>query len=520
MKKLVDAHARPAGATSTRAPRPVLLAIAGATLLITGCAITPTPITSEERSERIEQDFVAIFKDQAPMTEPLSVEQAMARAIKYNLENRLRVMEEALGLGQFEHARFDMLPRMTAAAGYTSRNNELVIDSIDVGTRKINLSNSTSQDSDRTTLDLSTTWNVLDFGVSYFQAHQQADRALILRERRRKTVHTLMQQVRQAYWQAVGAQALEKSVEPLLAQVNLALADSEQAGKEKLRPPLELLTFRKTLLDLVRQLEAIRDELQQAKPRLASMINLPLGQQFELEIPAQLTIPVVRETLEQLERRALMQRPELIEGDLQERISVNEVRKAVARMFPGVEFTLGPHYDSNSFLHNSRWVEGGMRVTWNLFSIVTAPRQKAIAEKQLDVARAQRLALNMAILTQVHVAMRDFSGRRRQFDLSQELLTIDKKINALTATGAQNDAQSRINAIRSGTGELMADYRRYQNYASVQTSYAQILASTGVDPLPENLASHDIVSISEAIKLRMDNTSNALAPMTHVKPAK
>lgn len=499
---------------ATSRPSPVGLlprrvaAAAALVALVSGCAITPAPITTAERAATIELDLAAMYKDQAPLAGPLLLEEAMARAVKFNLENRLRMMEEALGLGQLDQARYDMLPRLALAAGYTSRNNELVTDSIDVGTRRINLSNSTSQDRTRQTMDLSLTWNALDFGVSYFQAQQQGDRALILRERRRKTVHNLMQQVRQAYWQAAGAQALESQVDPLLAQVNRALADSEQASKEKLRPPLELLSYRKALIDLVRQLEAIRDELGQAKPRLAALMNLPLGQAYTLAIPAVLPLPAIQPTVAQLEKLAMFQRPELVEGDLQERIAINEVKKSIARMFPGLELNFGPHFDSNSYLHNAKWVEGGLRVTWNLFSVLSGPRQKAVAERQVDVSRLQRLALDMAILTQVHVAVREFAGRRRQYDLSQELLDIDRQINEQTTTGANNDAQSRLNAIRSGAAQLMADYRRYQSYASLQTAHAQVIASIGTNPLPEELASDDIPTLTAAIRSRMNATSN------------
>lgn len=242
-------------------------------LFLAGCAVAPVPVTHEDRLSTLASDLVEMFKDQEPLQGEVSLDEALARAIKYNLDNRLRVMEHALGLGQIEQASFDMLPKLALQAGYTTRNNYLVSDSVDVDTGRKVLSNTTSQERQRNTADLSLTWNVLDFGVSYFQAQQQADRALILQERRRKTVHALMQQVRQSYWQAVGAQALETKVVPLLAQVNQALADVAQAEREKLRPPLDLLNYKRALLDLVRQLEAIRDELAQAKPRLASLIR-------------------------------------------------------------------------------------------------------------------------------------------------------------------------------------------------------------------------------------------------------
>lgn len=485
--------------------RPLTLAMC---LALTGCAVAPTPLSEKERAAAIEVDRLAMYKDQEPVTSELGLEEAMARAVKYNLDNRLKLMEEALSFGQLEVARFDMLPKVAAAAGYSMRNNHLVSDSRDVSTNALLLSNATSQDRNHTTLDLALTWNVLDFGVSYFQAHQQADRALIMQERRRKTVQTLMQQVRQAYWQAVGAQQLETRVAPLLTDVQQALEDSERVQREKLRPPLEVLNYQKALIDLVRQLEAIRDELAQAKPKLASLMNLAPGSAYNLKSPTELPIPTIQGDLAQLEDKALMQRPDLIEASLQERISANEVKKAIVRLLPGIELNFGPHYDSNSYLHNQRWTEGGARVTWNLLNLLSAPAQRRAAEQQVDVARAQRLALDMAVLTQVHVSWRDYTGRKRQYELSQKLFDIDKKINEQTMTGAANNAQSRLNAIRSGVGELMADYRRYQTYAALQSSYGQMIATLGVDPLPTQVAATDIPTLARAIASRMDATDN------------
>lgn len=477
-------------------------------LALGGCAVAPVPLTVQEKAATLASDRAAMYKDQEALKGDLVLEEAMARAVKYNLDNRLKLMEEALALGQLDVARYDMLPRLTAAAGYTNRNNFLVSDSKDVTTGLPLLSNATSQDKRHQTYDLTATWNVLDFGVSYFQAHQQADRVLIMQERRRKTVQALMQQVRQAYWQAVGAQELEIRVEPLLKQVQQALDDSDRVQQEKLRPPLEVLNYQKALIDLVRQLEAIRDELAQAKPRLAALMNLQPGTPFHLKTPTDLPLPTVKDSLAQMEDKALMQRPDIAEASLQERVGANEVKKAIARLLPGIELNFGPHYDSNSFLHNHNWTEGGMRITWNLLNLITGPMQKKVAEQQVDIAQAQRLALDMAVLTQVHVSWRDFSGRKRQYELAQRLFDIDRKINDQTMTGAANDAQSRLNAIRSGASEMMADYRRYQNYAALQASYGQLLATLGVDPLPEAVGSHDVASLTRSIAARMDATSN------------
>ncbi len=118
----------------------------------------------------------------------------MARAVKYNLEARLKVMEEA-AKRQVDLATFDMLPRMALSAGYAGRDNISASSSESVQTGTQSLEPSTSQDRDRGVADLTMVWNVLDFGVAYVSAKQQGDQRLIVQERRRKVVHTIIQDV-------------------------------------------------------------------------------------------------------------------------------------------------------------------------------------------------------------------------------------------------------------------------------------------------------------------------------------
>ncbi|MCU1732009.1 transporter, partial [Pseudomonas sp. 20P_3.2_Bac4] len=85
----------------------------GASLLalaISGCAVTSQPIDRSASEERARTDLATMFKDQEPLNGPLTLHQAMARAVKYNLEARLKVMEEALSKRQVDLARLDMLP--------------------------------------------------------------------------------------------------------------------------------------------------------------------------------------------------------------------------------------------------------------------------------------------------------------------------------------------------------------------------------------------------------------------------
>ncbi|MEI6609369.1 MAG: TolC family protein [Deltaproteobacteria bacterium] len=481
----------------------LLLAIA---VLAAGCAVKTAPVTQQDLVTRIKEDGINMYKDQEPLAAALSLEEAMARGLKYNLDHRVKLLEDALSLRQVEVMTFDMLPRVVAAAGYSERDSYNASSSTNVYTWMESLAPSTSQDKGHYTADLTMTWNILDFGISYFQAKQQAERSHIMAERRRKVVHTIFQQIRQGYWQALGAQQLESKFTPLLKEVNDALQDINRIEQEMLRPPLETLNYKKTLLEIMKNLEGFRDELAQAKPRLASLINLPSGQAFTLVNQENLTLPEIKESLEVMEMRALLMRPELRETDYNERVSAHEVKKTILRMLPGFEMTVGGHYDSNTFLLNQRWIEGSARLTWNLLNLLSGPTQYIIASNQTELVKTQRMALSIAVITQVHVAYQDFISRKRQYELSDQLLTIDYKIHEQTSKQTRSGAENRLNEIKTATSLLMADYRRYQNYAALQNAYGQMTTTLGHDPLPDTVTGHDLKTLTREIKKLIDPT--------------
>jgi outer membrane protein TolC len=482
-----------------RASRPTLIALSVAILWLSGCAIRPTPFTDAERAQSARDDRAEMFADQPALAGPVTIEEAMARAIRYNLDHRLKMMEEALGQKQLDVANFSMLPQLTAQAGYTTRNHPLASSSEGLFTNTEVVPPSFSTDKNMRTADLTFSWNLLDFGVSYYEAKQQADRVLVLEERRRKVVQLMMQQAREAYWEAAGAQRLHDRIAPLLDAARKALDESRQSQQEGLRSPLETLTYQHALLDIMRQLEAVRDQLEEAKPRLASLMNVPPGTEFELAPPAGFEVPSFDMPMERMEETALEHRPELEEARYNERISIYETRKAIAKLLPGVELQFGTHYDSNSFLVYHAWRSAGINVSWNLLNVLNAKNIRGVAQAQHDVARAQRLALAMAVLTQVHVARAELSAKERQFELFKELNDTDSQILQHTHNATLATAQGKLEEIRAATSAMMSELRLYQSYGELESAYGQLLATLGLDPVPDKLASDDLSAIEQSI---------------------
>src|SRR5260221_1759364 len=131
-------------------------------------------------------------------------------------------MEQAVAYDGLGVGNFDLLPKLTADAGYFTRDNTEASSSRSIATGAQSLVPSTALDKNRVAADLTLSWNILDFGVSYFAARQQADRALIAEEHRRKVVQNLLQDVRAAFWRVASAQALG-------GKVDAAIHDADQA---------------------------------------------------------------------------------------------------------------------------------------------------------------------------------------------------------------------------------------------------------------------------------------------------
>ena len=253
--------------------------------------------------------------------------------------------------------------------------------------------------------------------------------------------------------------------------------------------PIQALSYQRALIEATRQLEEQRRALSLAKTELATLINLPLGTQVELAPEAGYQVPELKVELGTLEQEALASRPELREQDYQARISAAETRKAMLRLLPGLEFSAGGHYDSNSFLVNQSWADYGVKVTWNLFNVLSAPAAIDVAKAGQEVADARRQAMSMAILAQLHVANANFREAQRQFQTSQQLAGLDGQIVEQLRNRYQAQGIGELELIQGELNTLQADLRRDLAYAELRNSYGQLFASVGLDPLPESIAS-------------------------------
>ncbi|MBK8815401.1 MAG: TolC family protein [Methylococcaceae bacterium] len=494
----------------------VLISAIATVLLLSGCNLNPVPITPDERMATMMNDQSEMYAKQEPITAPLTFYDALARALKYNFDHRLTMMEAILQDTQLEVATLNMLPKLTANAGYSFREKKLGSSSEDyfTGSNVFNSSKySTSQDASRGIADLTFAWNVLDFGVSYFQAKQQADRILIAQERRRKVVNNLIKDVLQAYWSANIADRLLPGLEPVLAEAERALAVSKTIEGDRLQPIISVLEYQRSLLRIIDQLKKLRADLLVAKPKLAGLINAPMHSDFVL---AQPTVtpepPELKSTSAELEELGLFYRGDLREEIYQERISRADVWKEMLKVLPGLTIPVGMNFDSNHFLVNNFWLEAGARTTFNLVNLIAAPKMWKSAETQVEVARTRRKALSVAAVVQINVGYQQYIKALDSYKMAKDLSKIDEGIYTATANNAMSDAGSELERIHAATAALASQLEREQSLADVYGALGNIYASIGLDPVTGGIEHVTVRTLAVQLEKTLDSWYKGYLP--------
>ncbi|WP_078083429.1 TolC family protein [Microbulbifer mangrovi] len=451
---------------------------------LSACSIKPTAIDDATVDQRASSDWQTAFGNQQPVTGPIDLNEAIARAIAYNMDNRLKLMEAVVANRNLRLSRWEMLPEIAASAGYNHRNKQRFASSEDVNGNQ-SLVQSTSQDKTYSTAGLDLSWNVLDFGINYLSAKQAADGVMIAVERQRKLMHNVIMDVEYAFWMAAAAQRARAQLPGLIAQTRSALEKSRQSAERGLRQTEASLSYRRDLLDLMQELLALEGDMHNAKMQLASLIGLPPGTEFTVSANNAdiLRSPFTEMSVMELEQYSLRNRPELIEEDYRQRIAATEIRKACLQLLPGLELRTGYFYDDNSFLLYNDWGESSLRLTWDLLGTVVGGKDLVgYARDSERLGDVRRAALTVAILVQVDLAYSHLKRAQLNHGYAEELAEVDRAMASQSRARWQSSQGTELESIHAATQALVSGVQRDVSYADWRSANSRLSNAVGFQP--------------------------------------
>lgn len=474
-----------------------LVGCLSALLLIAGCSITPKPITQAEQKELQDLDKANTYKDVETVGITMTLSEAVARGLKYNLDYRAKMMEQAIALGTLDVSRYDMLPKVLANAGYNYRNNYFITEATGAYSGNPSL-NEPFVNSSRTygVAGLALSWNLLDFGVSYYAAKQNADSVLVASERRRRSMHLLVQDIQTAYLRAASAQKLKDGLLKTIQQANKAIANSKANRRDSIADPLEALRYQKSLLDNVKILQTIDQELSTALIELNQLINLPANTTYILDDPEKIKAPssYAKTDIEEFEVRALAHNADMKESIYKARIAVLETRKSLLRLLPGLSFNYGPQTSNNAYYINKNWIEGAAQVSFNLWNLLMAPQVKRNAQANEELANQRRMMAQMAVISQVYLAKQQLGFADEIYRRSVEIDEVDSKIAKITHEKFREGDASEAEKIAADASAILSRLRKYQALSQLYAASSRLQATAGLEP---DIGSVNDVSLSE-----------------------
>lgn len=445
---------------------------------LTACTVQNDPLTDEQLAARVQMDRTALFENQEAIVKPVTLYEAMARAIKYNAQNRAEIFEQSLSIN-LDGETMDMLPELAASGGWSTRSNRLEYRgttdnkySEEKEVRHDFKGNKTGRNA-----DLQMVFNVLDFGLSYYNAKQAGNESFIAQENVRKIIQHLVHDVRVAFWRAASAQRIEKDLETLSMKISEELIRINTDGEKT----ADQLTNEKRLLSALQSLNQIKQEILTAKIDLAKLMNVGMNTRFVLDIPREMDIEKISKAdgLYEWEYSALLARPELRVHDYEMRLTEYEAKKEIVKMFPGISFGGGINYDSNTFLKNKNWAEAGIGVSWNLMNLVTAPGRINRIDSEKELVRQRRIAMTMAIISQVNIAHLQINQTIENFNVNERLRVVNENLMRQIAKKTKDRSALLLSMVDTIQSQLNRDLA----YAEYKMAESDMFIALGWDPV-------------------------------------
>ena len=483
-----------------------------AVFLLSGCGTKNPKPDLDLRQERSAAFHERMGADAAmePIHGELTLPLAIARAIKYNLDHRVKLMESAVAREQLTLARMSYLPTVVASAGYSSRSNEAGAVSRSLLTGDISLEYSTSQEKEHTLSTLRASWDMIDFGLTYFTVSQKTEEIGIAEEQRRKVVQNIIQDVQEAYWRAYIAQELLAEVDALAAESEKALVHFKGLAHKGKVDPKEGLNQQRELLQIRYNMRGLQEQLAQGRIHLNALLNLPPNSQYHLQAVVRESLPVIAANADKLEGMALAMRPELRMEDGKLKISQAEVKKSILEMLPHAELWGQLNNDTNRYLYNESWGEVGAQLSWNLLGAAQGLGRHGVYKAETELAEARHQALSMAVLAQVHLAVNRYGIALKKDEDASELEEGSGNLAAMLQRDKKREGTAGYGRIRAKLQATATKMESMLAYAEVQNALMRVYNSLGVDPMEEMTDEAGVAELAGRIERHLQKVNESL----------
>ena len=169
------------------------------------------------------------------------------------------------------------------------------------------------------------------------------------------------------------------------------------------------------------------------------------------------------------------------------------------KMVPGVGILANFNYDTNKYLYNNTWGAVGVQASFNLANIIRGPRAIATARQTVEVTKTRRLALSVAILSQVNLSFQQYRNAADEMRTAHDVLDVERKIGRASAAASAADSLSDAERVRQELTLALSELNYFHSVIKTRSALVNLYISCGVDLVPPSLDIDDLAKATEGV---------------------
>lgn len=451
--------------------------------LILGCARIEHAADMRYENALIDTYDLEYFVDEDEAilpSEPLTITDVIRIVLRRNLDLLAQQYELIVQQETARAEQIKMLPSLTLDGLYQVRTKTTASFTKILSAPFQPTQAQLSSIKETRTFDIRDTFNLLDFGLAYFRSRQEKYRTNIIDQRHLRFRQKLILDTVEAYWKAAAAQKVLRETRDIMVRSEQLHQGLDRAMNKRLISQVQGLEAETHILDAELEIYAVQHVYESSKVQLAGFMGLLPGTYFELADIDMDVQEIPLPDIEVLEEQAFLARPELSLKDQEERIARESARMAILQMFPNVALFSDYDGDGNPFLLFHYWYSAGLRATWNLLSIPAQWHYKGAAEMQEGQAYHERLALSIAVLTQVRLAYLGYHDALRHYQLAKESYDVRSRLAYASELEFRTGEFQGTQFLQFASDAVLAKVIALRAYAQLQLAIEQINYAVGI----------------------------------------
>ena len=476
-----------------------------------GC-FSPEEMSLEQRKEVFSNQLLPFYKTQPQIKTKLTFAEAIARALKYNLDlSKTHIESNMAWLDHLEKIH-NYWPKVSLKRTENYRkkpSQRLEYNPLE----KFYEINRVKNYSRTWNNSITASLDVLDLAQNYLSTRITSNQFLIANQKEKEAIWRTIREVTLNYFPAAMAIKLKPEMEKIRLDTEEAL-HSLRARTVQNDIPLESLKLERDLLQVKNVVNKKYTEFLGSFEKLSQIMAMDPNLKYSLEhnnnyIPLSLVDPT------QMDRNAFMNRPELFITTLEARVSKDKVRKELLSLLPSLSVSKVFTYSGDKTYINNKWNTTSFSLSWDIVRLASLNSLLKKQDVVEVIGRTRQNLVALSLLLSNRLAVINYVYNLDRYTSALETSFLEKKFLSSILADNQGDfsTKTKLDRLEAELNYLTALMDQSQAYASLQASALELLRAQGMMIIPAGFNKLPLKDLTYRLKTTIE-FNNYVTPIT------